>query len=154
MPSLPVGIFVPSEVIGTKSVENNMCVAIKLDPDAAATGKATVYWWSSPGPGCEARQSSTMMQAAALRPITLPAANGMSERAGYQLVFDVALVPSGSEQIAVSLDPESASRQGVDLAAIRTGETASSLTFKRVDVLAIPGPEDKGPVPTPVASAG
>jgi hypothetical protein len=152
MPSLPVGTFVPNEVIGTASVEADMCVAVKLDADAATSGKATVFWWSSDGPGCSGRESSTMMQAAALRAITLPAANGLAERSGYELAFDVALIPSGSQRIAVSLDPGFASQQGVELAAIRVGEALPSLTFTRVTSLAIPGPEDKGPVPTPVAS--
>jgi hypothetical protein len=153
MPSLPVGTFVPNEVVGTRSVEATTCVAVKLDADAATSGNATVFWWSNDGPGCSSRQSSTMMQAAKLREVTLPAADGLAERSGYELAFDVAHIPSGSERIAISLDPGFASRQGVELAAIRVGETVPGLSFTRVAALAIPGPEDRGPVPTPVASS-
>ncbi len=149
MPSLPTGTFVPNEVVGTTPVEATMCAAIGLDPDAVTKGKATVFWWSSDSPGCANRDSSVMAQTADLRAVTLGAADGLLQRDGYELSFVVALVPSGSHEVSLTLDPEFASRHGLELAAIRLGEKNPTLAFTRVERLAIPGPEDNGPVPTP-----
>jgi hypothetical protein len=114
-------------------------------------GKATIFWWTSNAPSCSTRVSGPgyTSQRAAVRPVSLQAAAGLPQRTGYEVSFVVGVIPSGTRVIKFTLDPLFAERSGVALAAIRQGEEAPTVTFARVDKLAIPGPEDDGPAPTP-----
>lgn len=146
--TLPTGIFVPNDVVGTASVDATLCVAISLDPEAVRTRTATIFLWGS-GSACRSGSSGILTQVADLLPATLEAGNGLPVRAGYELSFVVQLLPSGSRHVRLSLDPEYASRHGLALAGIRAGESAVTISYYRVDKLSIPGTEDRGPVPTP-----
>jgi len=139
---LPTGLFVPDQPL-------EMCVAIELGPDTTERRGATVYWWTVASSSCSARSSGITRQPAVVNATPLPAVDGLPARRGYEVTFSVGMIPSGTREISFTLDPEFARRNGLALAALRPGEAIPTLTFRQVDQLVIPGPEDEGPVATP-----
>lgn len=142
--ALPEGLFVPNQPI-------EMCVAIELERDSLARGEASIYWWSIASPDCSDRNSGITHLPADITPVSLRGVEGLPPRTGYEVSFVVGVIPSGTDEISFTLDPEYARRKGLPLVAARDDEVLPSVTFRRVVKLSIPGPGDSGPVPTPRA---
>jgi hypothetical protein len=144
----PVGLFQSDHPVGTGSVGSRTCVGLRLDDLAYRTGAVSIWWWLVGPAGCHSSTSGLTASQAKLVPVSLPGTSGSPDRAGYRVELDVPLIPTGSESVLFTLDPDVATPgQGVPA---YPGPTVSQSV-----VLLVPVPEldvrgsGGEPAPTP-----
>lgn len=143
-----VGLFQSDSPVGVGPVGTKTCVGFRLD-DATLRGRTLdVTWWSVGPAGCQTSSSGLVISQARLVPVTVPGSSGSVGRPGYRVELDVPLIPTGTETIAFTIDPEGASPEdGIPAIA---GSTASGapVLLERVQMLDVRTPGGQSP-PTP-----
>lgn len=145
----PTGLFQSDRPVGLGDVGSEICVAVALDDRAYETGEVTVTWWELGDKGCRTSTSGPMATAARLVTASLQGPGDAPSRSGYQVSFVLQLLPSGSEEVAFTIDPGQGTPDADRIVGFRgTSTTAPDITFERVnhiDVVEPGGPD----IPTP-----
>lgn len=149
-PTQPQGLYVGSGVLGGQEVGQAVCAAVELSDASYADGQATVHWWTTGGTGCRSRASGITTQTAVIKFVTPPVSTGGQDNA-IRVAFPVQTIPVGSVDLAFILDPSWNAANDTVIPAWRVTDVGQpSLVFERASELAIPGPDDEGPLATPV----
>ena len=145
----PQGLYVGSGVLGGPEVGQAICAAVELSDASYVDGQATVHWWTTGGTGCRSRASGITTQTAAVEFVT-PSGSAGGDDSAIRVAFLVQTVTDESVELAFILDPNRSAASDTGIPAWRVTDMGEpSLVFTRASELAIPGPDDEGPLATP-----
>jgi hypothetical protein len=143
-----VGLFQSDRPVGTGPVGSKTCIGLRLDEEAYRTGTTEAWWWLVGPAGCRTSTSGVTAFQVRLVQTSLPATGASPARIGYRIELDLPTLPSGSEPIVFTIDPQiPTAGQGV-WAYPSAAPSGTGVLLAPVTALEVQQP-GSGPPPTP-----